>query len=109
MFVETSLKKQQQKNQEHITPTELRRFVADRCPLEEIKTIFDGSVGSGQFLQFIDFEHLTGIDVNKDSLDCCKAISFYSDKQFIFAEMDRFSENQFDFCISDIRLAKLTS
>lgn len=103
MFVETSLKKQQQKNQEHITPMELRRFVADRCPLEEIKTIFDGSVGSGQLLQFIDFEHLTGIDVNKDSLDCCKTNfpnSILINNSF-FAEMDRFSENQFDFCISN--------
>ena len=60
MFNETSFKQQQKKNQEHITPVELRRFVASKCPIEEIETIFDSSVGSGQLLQFINFKHLTG-------------------------------------------------
>ena len=72
MFSETSFKQQQRKSQEHITPIVLRKFIADRCPVKNIKTIFDSSVGSGQLLQFLKFEHLTGVDINGESLKCCK-------------------------------------
>lgn len=102
-FIETSLIEQQKKNQEHITPIELREFVSDRCPIKEIKTIFDSSVGSGQLLQFIDFEHLTGIDINNNSLEHCK-MNFPNStlmNNSFFTEMNKFSENQFDFCISN--------
>lgn len=103
MFIETSFKQKQKKNQEHITPKELRKFVADRCPLREIKTVFDSSVGSGQLLQYLNFEHLTGIDINGDSLECCKTNfpnSTLINNSF-FSEMNKFKENQFDFCISN--------
>lgn len=103
IFSETSFKQQQKKNQEHITPVELRRFVANKCPIEEIETIFDSSVGSGQLLQFINFKHLTGIDINSNSLEHCK-MNFQNStliNDSFFSVMDSFKENQFDFCISN--------
>lgn len=103
MFSETSFKQQQRKSQEHITPIVLRKFIADRCPVKNIKTIFDSSVGSGQLLQFLKFEHLTGVDINGESLKCCKTNFPNSDliNNSFFSKMSNFKENQFDFCISN--------
>lgn len=111
IFSETSFKQQQKKNQEHITPVELRRFVANKCPIEEIETIFDSSVGSGQLLQFINFKHLTGIDINSDSLEHCK-MNFQNStlmNDSFFSVMNSFEENNFDFCISNYPFSLKTS
>lgn len=111
VFSETSFKQQQKKNQEHITPVELRRFVASKCPVEEIETIFDSSVGSGQLLQFINFKHLTGIDINNDSLEYCK-MNFQNStliNDSFFSVINSFEENQFDFCISNYPFSLKTS
>lgn len=101
-FKETSFREKQKANQEHITPPALREFIASHLPIAPL-TIFDGAIGSGQILQFINAEKITGVDVNKDSLEACKQnfknIELVND--CFFSAMTEFKENQFEMCISN--------
>lgn len=101
-FEETSFREKQKANQEHITPIELRRFVADNLPSTPI-SVLDGAIGSGQMLQFINAIKITGIDINGDSLKSCQ--SNFKGAELIhdsfFNAMGRFAEGQFDLSISN--------
>lgn len=102
LFNETSFAQKQKANQEHITPAELRRFIADNLPLTPI-SVFDGAIGSGQMLQFMNVKKIMGVDVNIDSLDACK-FNFQTAELIndcFFNAMSQFSENQFDLCVSN--------
>lgn len=73
-FKEFDLRKEANKNMEFITPEKVRKWLADKVHFKynEIKTVFDPAVGSGQLFQFIKAEKYIGCDINDKSLECFK-------------------------------------
>ena len=56
---------------EYITGQELRKYVAEKVKkyTGDVKTVFDGAVGSGQLEQYVNPEIIYGCDIQKESVE----------------------------------------
>ena len=72
---EFDLRKEADKNMEYITPKKIREWLAEKINsrYEEINSVFDPAVGSGQLFQFVNSKKYIGCDINKRSLECFKS------------------------------------
>lgn len=71
---EYDLRKEANNNMEYITPIEIRKWLSGKVNIkyQNIKSVFDPAVGSGQLFQFIKSEKYLGCDVNPKSLEFFK-------------------------------------
>ena len=85
---EYDLRKEAKKNAEFITPQPLRKWFAEQIheKYQDIGSIFDPAVGSGQLMQYIKAEHYIGNDVNE------RALQAFSEN---FKQSERYLSNYF--------------
>lgn len=66
------MRKQANKNMEFITPVKIRKWLAEKInsKYENINSVFDPAVGSGQLFHFVKSEKYIGCDINLESIKC---------------------------------------
>lgn len=59
---------------EYITGQELRQYIANKVKeyVPDYRTVFDGTVGSGQLMQYMNVETLYGVDIQEKAIETCK-------------------------------------
>lgn len=86
---EYDLRKEAKKNAEYITPQPLRRWFAEQIHRkhQDIESVFDPAVGSGQLMQYIKAQLYIGNDVNE------RALQAFSDN---FSHSESYLSNYFE-------------